>query len=245
MILTKARMTFAIQASPVQSASAAPASLPSASLLTPSQMLRLAWRGHTYRLRDAAPDRMSAADWPGQNSSPEAETGRQNATASSRQTTLSAAMAPAATHFRLPCSLPPPHPHSGSARVCPAERVSSSYGNAARPTTRTRLTSSGGGCGLGRSFPLAAVFPRSQSRSAAAGPGGVAGSVSLGAQDGPRAGGGSLGSHPVPTELHDARHSIPVPGYCTVPLYRVWAELAVGTGSAGLGERPFEARRTE
>lgn len=142
MILTKARTTFAVQASPVQSARAAPAPPAPAPLLTPSQMPRPAWRGHTYRLRDAAPDRMSAADWPGQNSSPEAETGRQNATASSRQTTLSAAMAPAATHFRLPCSLPLtlPHPHSGSARVCPAERVSSSYGNAERPTRRTLLT---------------------------------------------------------------------------------------------------------
>lgn len=76
-------------------------------LLTLSQMPGPAWRGHAYRLRDAAPDRMSAADWPGQNSSPEAETGRQNPTASSMQTTPSAAMAPAATHFRLPYPRPP------------------------------------------------------------------------------------------------------------------------------------------
>lgn len=74
-------------------------------------------RGATrfYRLRDAAPDRMSAADWPGQNSSPEAEAGGQNAApSSSRYTTLSAAMAlsghalPAAA-LRPGSVLPPPH----------------------------------------------------------------------------------------------------------------------------------------
>lgn len=49
---------------------------------------------------------MSAADWPGQNSSPEAEAGRQHAAASSRQTTPSAAMAPGG--HALPAAAPRP-----------------------------------------------------------------------------------------------------------------------------------------
>lgn len=85
-------------------------------------------RGRAHRLRDAAPDRMSAADWPGQNSSPEAEIGRQEAATSSRQTTLSAAMAPAATHFRLPRPAP-------EARLS-APRSASPVATATRPGPR-------------------------------------------------------------------------------------------------------------
>lgn len=95
--------------SPPSLRSLQPARAAPAPLLPLSQMpcpARPGRHGRAYRLRDAAPDRMSAADWPGQNSSPEAEIGRQAAAASSRQTTRSAAMAPAATHFRLPRPTP-------------------------------------------------------------------------------------------------------------------------------------------
>lgn len=74
-----------------------------------------------HRLRDAAPDRMSVADCPGQNSSPEAEAEGQDATPSSRHTTPSAAMAPGG--HALPAAAPRP----GSAHL----RVLCSHGNAA------------------------------------------------------------------------------------------------------------------
>lgn len=113
-----------------------------------------------YRLRDAAPDRMSAADWPGQNSSPEAEADGQDAAPSSRQTTPSAAMAPGghAVPATLLC------PGSANPRV-PAERVTCNHGNAAAPpraralrhpslavsrTERAERPSPGGGARAGR-----------------------------------------------------------------------------------------------
>lgn len=85
-------------------------------------------RTRAYRLRDAAPDRMSAADWPGQNSSPKAEADGQDAAPSSRQTTPSAAMAPGG--HAVPATLLCP----GSANpLVPAERVTCNHGNAAAP----------------------------------------------------------------------------------------------------------------
>lgn len=74
-------------------------------------------RTRVYRLRDAAPDRMSAADWPGQNSSPEAEADGQDATQRSRKTTASAAMAPGGH------ALPVAAPHPGSAARPLGERL--------------------------------------------------------------------------------------------------------------------------
>lgn len=71
---------------------------------------------------------MSAADWPGQNSSPKAEADGQDAAPSSRQTTPSAAMAPGG--HAVPATLLCP----GSANpLVPAERVTCNHGNAAAP----------------------------------------------------------------------------------------------------------------
>lgn len=108
---------------------------------------------------------MSAADWPGQNSSPEAETGRQDAAASSRQTTLSAAMAPAATHFRLPRPAP-------EARLF-APRSASPVTTATRPDPRCARASHGPehgyvgvawvGPGVGRVLSAVPPFSRSPS----------------------------------------------------------------------------------
>lgn len=92
---------------------------------------------------------MSAADWPGQNSSPEAEIGRQDAATSSRQTTLSAAMAPAATHFRLPRPAP-------EARLF-APRSASPVATATRPGPRCARASrrpEHGVCGRGHVWGL-------------------------------------------------------------------------------------------
>lgn len=82
---------------------------------------------NVYRLRDAAPDKMSAADWPGQNSSPEAEAGGQDTAPRSKQKTPSAAMAPGG-HV-LPLAVPRP----GSAARPRGERRLY-HGNAKGPT---------------------------------------------------------------------------------------------------------------
>lgn len=173
---------------------------------------------------------MSAADWPGQNSSPEAEIGRQDAATSSRQTTLSAAMAPAATHFRLPRPAP-------EARVS-APRSASPVATATRPGPRCARASRRpelGVCGRGHGWGLGWGGSSVQSRS----PGcsfrcaGVAVAwpvrVAVSAVRSLTRGQGELAcSHRGSPEQHDARHS------CCRVLYSpgLWAGLTVGTGRA-------------
>lgn len=161
-------------------------------------------RGRAYRLRDAAPDRMSAADWPGQNSSPEAETSRQEAAASSKHTTLSAAMAPAATNFRLP--LPAPEERLSAPPSASPVATTTRRGPACARASRSREVGvwawpggvARGGAGRGPSrVPLPALSPGCK----------LSCLLPVVAESG-------TGPHPVPTEQQDARHSS-----CRVPWF--------------------------
>lgn len=164
---------------------------------------------------------MSAADWPGQNSSPEAETGRQDAAASSRQTTLSAAMAPAATHFRLPRPAP-------EARLS-ARRSASPVTTATRPDPRCARASHGPehwawpGVGPRVGRVLSAVPPFSRSPSCTFRcecTGGLAGRSSRVSID-PKAGRTLLGF--IRDLLSSSTPGIHVAGRCTVPgCWRSW-----------------------
>lgn len=180
-------------------------------------------RNRAYRLRDAAPDRMSAADWPGQNSSPEAETSRQDAAANSRQTTLSAAMAPAATNFRL--ARPAPEERLFASRkaspVATATQRGSRCARASRPPELgCRRGQCWGGAGAGRS--LSAITPPRSLR--------VLGSASRAARFDLRVCTAVLG---LTRYLLSSRTSgIPVTGCCMVPWFgRSWP--IIGTGPAG------------